>query len=260
VDGILPGGAPRAARPTSRVYPPVGSRHRARVATGRRALAPLGESESAVCPLKEKAAADPAPLSVDSVIVLRWRRAAETLGALVLALGPSGRMAFAGGFGSGGTISLCWWNRSRYMPCLVRDIKKGMTQGRVPGHAGSRAPQSDRTDSHAVHVMRLCGPADPELQKPRDIIDRQLRQLTAWSTICSDVSRITRGKICLHSSSGRFCGRRGCGSKRAGPLIESRAHELTVSIPFGADSSSTATGTAFPGDLQSAHNATVYRA
>ncbi|HJT78281.1 MAG TPA: PAS domain S-box protein, partial [Gemmataceae bacterium] len=50
---------------------------------------------------------------------------------------------------------------------------------------------------NAVEVMKLLGPAEPNLQRARDMIDRQVRHLARLVDDLLDISRITRGKIRL---------------------------------------------------------------
>ena len=48
---------------------------------------------------------------------------------------------------------------------------------------------------NAVQILRAKGPAVPELQWAREMIDRQIDQMTRLVDDLLDVSRITRGRI-----------------------------------------------------------------
>src|SRR5262249_18839512 len=50
---------------------------------------------------------------------------------------------------------------------------------------------------HAAEVLRLIGPADPTLDRARDLIERQVAHMARLVDDLLDVSRITRGKILL---------------------------------------------------------------
>jgi PAS domain S-box-containing protein len=52
---------------------------------------------------------------------------------------------------------------------------------------------------NAVEVMKLIGPADPELEMTRNMIERQVTHLARLVDDLLDVSRITRGKVLLRT-------------------------------------------------------------
>lgn len=84
---------------------------------------------------------------------------------------------------------------------------------------------------NAVHLMKMKALADPQLKQSRDIIERQLGQLTRLVDDLLDVSRITRGKINLARERlelGELVGR---AVETVAPTIEARGHELTVEMP-----------------------------
>jgi PAS domain S-box-containing protein len=63
----------------------------------------------------------------------------------------------------------------------------------------------------------------------RDVINRQVTQLTHLVDDLLDVSRITRGKVTLHKKPLEIAGVIDCALEAARPLIEARGQELTVS-------------------------------
>ena len=68
---------------------------------------------------------------------------------------------------------------------------------------------------NAVHLMKMKAVPDPQLRLARDIIERQLAQLTRLVDDLLDVSRITRGKIKADAPAGESGGLGGaCGGDR----------------------------------------------
>jgi PAS domain S-box-containing protein len=87
---------------------------------------------------------------------------------------------------------------------------------------------------NALQVLHMTGPAIPELQWARDVIDRQVQAMTRLIDDLMDVSRINRGKIELkreHVDLAKVV--RGA-IEPSRPLIEEMGHELSVTLPTGA--------------------------
>jgi signal transduction histidine kinase len=88
---------------------------------------------------------------------------------------------------------------------------------------------------NAVTLMQLDKSVPPSVAKVRDIIDRQVAQLTRLVDDLLDVSRLTTGKITLRPE------RVGIGSvvrrsvETARPIIDARRHTLTVDAPPDSD-------------------------
>ncbi|MBI3411963.1 MAG: PAS domain S-box protein [Planctomycetes bacterium] len=84
---------------------------------------------------------------------------------------------------------------------------------------------------NAVQVQYLKGAADPELQWTRDVIERQVQQLTRLVDDLMDVSRISRGKINLQLEAVDLAAvvERACETSRS--FIDDRKHELEVALP-----------------------------
>jgi PAS domain S-box-containing protein len=85
--------------------------------------------------------------------------------------------------------------------------------------------------SMAVEIMRRGGPVDGSVAWARDVIARQLGQLTRLVDDLLDVSRITRGKITLLLTPVEFTSVVAQAVETSRPLIDSRGHELTVHVP-----------------------------
>ncbi len=84
---------------------------------------------------------------------------------------------------------------------------------------------------NAVGALRLLGPTDLNLQRARDMIERQVLHLTRLVDDLLDVSRITRGKVTLHRESLDLLAVVAGSVETSRPLIEARRHELTVTLP-----------------------------
>jgi signal transduction histidine kinase/ActR/RegA family two-component response regulator len=84
---------------------------------------------------------------------------------------------------------------------------------------------------NAVQFLRLEGPTDPDLQNARDIIERQLRQMTRLVDDLLDVSRITRGKLTLRQEPVSLGAVLTNAVESSRPLIEAAGHDLAVSLP-----------------------------
>ncbi len=84
---------------------------------------------------------------------------------------------------------------------------------------------------NAVHLMKLKSLEDPQLMLSRDIIERQLIQLSRLVDDLLDVSRITRGKIKLAPRRVELAELVARAVETVTPMIESRTHTLDVDIP-----------------------------
>jgi PAS domain S-box-containing protein len=85
--------------------------------------------------------------------------------------------------------------------------------------------------ANAVRILRAKGPPLPELQWAREVIDRQVQQMTRLVDDLLDVSRITRGKIALRKERVELTAVVGSAVESSRPLIEKWGHELTVTLP-----------------------------
>src|SRR3984957_4354784 len=84
---------------------------------------------------------------------------------------------------------------------------------------------------NAVHLMKMKSLADPQLLLARDIIDRQLIQLSRLVDDLLDVSRITRGKINLARQRVELHELVERAVETITPAIEARGHTLDVEVP-----------------------------
>jgi signal transduction histidine kinase len=85
----------------------------------------------------------------------------------------------------------------------------------------------------ATQVLRMNGPATPELQWARDIIDRQIQQMTRLIDDLMDVSRIRQGKIELRRVHVELAKVVLGAIETSRPLIDEHGHELTLTMPSG---------------------------
>jgi PAS domain S-box-containing protein len=84
---------------------------------------------------------------------------------------------------------------------------------------------------NALQVMRLLGPPDERLQWSREMIERQVGQLTRLVDDLLDVSRITRGQINLKLEPVDLAAVLTQVVEDSRPLIEERRHTLELSLP-----------------------------
>jgi PAS domain S-box-containing protein len=84
---------------------------------------------------------------------------------------------------------------------------------------------------NAVEIMRLKDAPDSALARPREIIDRQLRQLTRLVDDLLEASRITQGKVQLRCERIEVADAAHEAVEGARPAIEASAHEITVTLP-----------------------------
>jgi signal transduction histidine kinase/CheY-like chemotaxis protein len=84
---------------------------------------------------------------------------------------------------------------------------------------------------NAVHILRTQGPLDPALQWARDVIDRQVRQMTRLVDDLLDLSRISTGKLNLRTAEITLVDVLHTAVEISRPVIESSGHRLTVTEP-----------------------------
>ncbi|HEX5269577.1 MAG TPA: ATP-binding protein, partial [Gemmataceae bacterium] len=81
----------------------------------------------------------------------------------------------------------------------------------------------------AAEILRLA--EDGETGPAREVIERQVRQMTCLVDDLLDLSRITRGKVLLEMGRVALAAVVGAAVENARPLIEARRHRLTVALP-----------------------------
>jgi PAS domain S-box-containing protein len=84
---------------------------------------------------------------------------------------------------------------------------------------------------HAAQVFRLLAPAEPNLQRAQDMIERQVQEMTRLVDDLLDVSRITRGKIGLTREPLDLAVVIAAAVETSRPLIDAHRHQLLVSLP-----------------------------
>jgi signal transduction histidine kinase len=83
----------------------------------------------------------------------------------------------------------------------------------------------------ALETMGLRDMGDPDQQRAREIIERQVHQMTRLVDDLLDVSRITRGKIKLQAEPVDLATVVARAVEVSRPLIDARHHHLTVTLP-----------------------------
>lgn len=84
---------------------------------------------------------------------------------------------------------------------------------------------------NAVQILSLRGHDPEEVERIRGLIERQLQQLVRLVDDLLDMSRITRGKINLCKAPVDLAPVVSTAVETSRPLIESKGHELTVTLP-----------------------------
>jgi PAS domain S-box-containing protein len=85
--------------------------------------------------------------------------------------------------------------------------------------------------TNALEVLRLKNPVDPDLRWTRDVIDRQVRQMTRLVDDLLDVARITRGRIELRTERVDAAAIVQGAVEAARPFIDACGHTLEVQLP-----------------------------
>jgi len=84
---------------------------------------------------------------------------------------------------------------------------------------------------NAIHILRARMPPTPELQWARDVIDRQVTQMTRLIDDLMDVARITRGTFELRRHRAGLHEVIRVAVETSRPVIDASRHELTVRLP-----------------------------
>ena len=84
---------------------------------------------------------------------------------------------------------------------------------------------------NALGIMALAPNLDPKVAWSRDVIERQATHLTRLVDDLLDVSRITRGKLSMHTSPMDVNAALQRAVEAARPLIDSRGHRLDIEVP-----------------------------
>jgi signal transduction histidine kinase/CheY-like chemotaxis protein len=84
---------------------------------------------------------------------------------------------------------------------------------------------------NATHILRARMPPSPELHWARDVIDRQVTQMTRLIDDLMDVARITRGTFELRKTRAELDEIIRGAVETSRPLIDSCRHELTLRLP-----------------------------
>lgn len=85
--------------------------------------------------------------------------------------------------------------------------------------------------TNAVALLRLKSPNDPDIQRTADLIMRQTEQIVRLVDDLLDVSRIVHGKMRLEKAPIELRALVTRAVETCQPVIESKHHELTVSLP-----------------------------
>jgi signal transduction histidine kinase/DNA-binding response OmpR family regulator len=168
---------------------------------------------------------------LQSVLALPLAARGRTLGAFVLALGPSGRhfhtedVALADDLTDRAGIALD-------NALLVRDIQENdQRKNEFLAMLAHELRNPLAAICNAIHILRLHGSNQPDLVWAQEVIDRQVKHLVRLVDDLMDVSRITRGKIKLQLELLDTSKVIANAVETSRHLIEAHKHELIVSAP-----------------------------
>jgi signal transduction histidine kinase/CheY-like chemotaxis protein len=84
---------------------------------------------------------------------------------------------------------------------------------------------------NSVQLLQMAAPSDPTVVQVRDILDRQTRQLARLVDDLSDLSRVARGRLPLHTDRLDLAAVVHLAVQTCEPLVRSRRHVLSVTLP-----------------------------
>jgi signal transduction histidine kinase len=173
----------------------------------------------------------PAGFVVHAAIVLPLRARGKNLGALALALGPSGRRftatdwAVAEDFADRAAIALD--NARLYQALQEADRRKDEFLSMLAHEL--RNPLAPIRN--ALHILKSPEAIGSRAAQVRDMMDRQVTHLTRLVDDLLDVSRITRGKIRLQAETVEVPAIVERALEISRPLIDAGRHTLSISLP-----------------------------
>ncbi len=173
----------------------------------------------------------PEDARVRSAVVVPLQARGRTLGALTLALGPSGRRHEPGDVALAedlaGRAAIALDNARLYKEVETADRQKNEFLSMLAHEL--RNPLAPIRN--AVEVLRLKAPDQPQVRWAREVIDRQTSHLVRLVDDLLDVSRITKGKIRLVQQALDLRDVLGVAVEASRPLIEKQRHRLEVDLP-----------------------------
>jgi signal transduction histidine kinase/DNA-binding response OmpR family regulator len=169
--------------------------------------------------------------AVTCTLALPLQARGRTLGALLLAMGPSGRLYDASqralAEDLAGRAALALDNARLYRDIQEEDRRKNEFLAMLAHEL--RNPLAPIRN--AAQVLHLAGLGPQQQQWARGVIERQVQQLTRLVDDLLDVSRITRGKINLKKESVDVAAVVGRAVEISRPLIDQRKHTLHLAQP-----------------------------
>jgi PAS domain S-box-containing protein len=84
---------------------------------------------------------------------------------------------------------------------------------------------------NVISLLKLKGPLQPDIQRARDVIGRQIDHLTRLIDDLLDVSRITSGKLELRKEQVSLAEAVNLAVESSHPLIDQRHHKLSILLP-----------------------------
>jgi signal transduction histidine kinase/DNA-binding response OmpR family regulator len=169
----------------------------------------------------------PAFSHLRSAVVLPLTARGRTLGALTLALADPKRcdMGLAREFAGRAAVDLD--NARLYRELQDANCRKNEFLSMLAHEL--RNPLAPIRNG--VHILRVLGDLAPAVRDVRDMMDRQVQHLVRLVDDLLDLSRITRGKVRLHTEAVELAAVLVRAVETSRPLIDQRRHRLTVAAP-----------------------------
>jgi two-component system CheB/CheR fusion protein len=140
-------------------------------------------------------------------------------------------------------------DRGRVHLAITRDVTQQKRTGEALKNRAAQLADADRRKDeflamlghelrnplapirNALHVLRSPRAQGAQIERAKDMLDRQVDQLVRLVDDLLDVSRVTRGKIQLRRERLGLSKVIGSAVETARPLIDALGHELTVCLP-----------------------------
>ncbi len=165
-----------------------------------------------------------------ATLVIPVQARGKTMGALAIAMGPSGRAHHPGDFAVAedlaGRIGIALDNARLYRDIQEADRRKNEFLNMLAHEL--RNPLAPIRN--AVEILRLQVQTDPNVRWAYDVIERQVEQMVRLVDDLLDVSRITHGKITLRKEMVEVATVVARAIETSRPLIDARRHDFAVSL------------------------------
>jgi signal transduction histidine kinase/DNA-binding response OmpR family regulator len=180
---------------------------------------------------QEECASSGPDFELSSAVVLPLKARSKVVGALLLAMGPSGRRYCEGVLSLAedlaGRAAVALDNARLYRAIQESDRRKNEFLAMLAHEL--RNPLAPIRN--ACQILRLNAPDRPELSQATDMIDRQVQHLVRLVDDLLDISRITRSMIHLQTEPVDVAAVVQRAVEVSQPLLDARRLQFSVSLP-----------------------------